>query len=557
MSIYLLITAITAALFSILLGSVVIVGWQTGNKVLIQVLPLFVPMQYNTALGFVLCGSGMILGILFNNRYVSPAIGLLVILLGGLTLLEYISGLNIGIDELFMKHDIVVKTSQPGRMAPNTATCFILFGIIISFPFFTSMSALESLYKSVLASLVFGFSVVALSGYMTHIESAYGWGNLTRMAVHTSAGFVVLSIGLLMYIWRHDINDRSVAPYWLPVPVAIGALTITVSFWQALQSRLDPTDIITAQPYLSTVSLVIGILFSLVLSLAIHFALAFRRRTKEIAAVNINLAAEITERRRAEGDLIKYRDHLETLVEERTKELSESQEKLINSERLALLGRFSSGIAHEIRNPLASISSSAYFLAKKLKDADEVILKNIDRIANEVKESTAIIQGLQDLTMMDKPKKIRIDIAEIIEECLNTSKIPRDVNVAMDIEKGDFFVDADRKQISIMYKNILTNAVQAMENRGNIWIKADRIESNGVEVSIRDSGYGIKAEDMKKIFTPFYGTKTIGFGFGLSICQMVMDKHDGEIDVKSEYGKGTTFVIRFPSVEQNIGKGVL
>ena len=550
LSIYLLITAITAGVFTFALGIVVLVGWYTGNKVLIQVLPMFVPMQYNTALGFVLCGSGMLLGI-FNNRHITYAMGILVILLGSITLLEYITGLNIGLDELFMKHDIVVKTSHPGRMAPNTATCFVIFGCTLLFSLFSRKPRYESLYKSMLASLVFGFSVVALSGYMTHLESAYGWGNLTRMAVHTSAGFIMLSLGLLSYLWRNDRDDITQVPYWLPIPVAIGALTVTISLWQALQSghalMAIGSDIKIDQSRLSYVTLIIGILFSFALSLTFYFAMISNRRTREIAEVNRNLASEISERKHVEVQLLKYRDDLEVLVEERTKELKESQKKLLSSERLAVLGRLSSGIAHEIRNPLATIGSSAYFLSRKLKDADEIVMKNVDRISSEVRESTAIIQGLQDLATMDKPKKARMDIAVVIEEALKKTNIPEKVNVAMDIQKDEFFVDADVKQMSIMYRNLINNAVQSMDDRGSIRINADRTESNSVEVSIRDSGPGIKADDLKNVFTPFFGTKITGFGFGLSICQMVIEKHGGEIDIKSEEGNGATFIVRYPS----------
>jgi len=671
LSIYLLITAITTCAFTVGLGMVVLLGWYTGNKVLIQVMPMFVPMQYNTALGFVLCGSGMLLGI-FNNRYISLALGILLLSLGGITLLEYISGLNIGIDELFMKHDIVTKTSHPGRMAPNTAACFVLFGGTLLFSLFSRKPVYESLYKSMLASLIFGFSIVALSGYMTHLESAYGWGSLTRMAVHTSVGFVILSTGLLLYLWQSDIDNRTTIPYWLPIPIAIGSITVTICLWQAFHSghalMASGSGVKIDQSYLIYITLITGILFSFALSLTFYFAMASSRRNRLIAESNKNLAAEIaerksseenyqilvssvkdyaiittspegimnswnegvrsiegyeadeiigkhismfypeediiagkiervlkkaneegqyedegwrikkdglrfwanviitakhdksgrligytkvtrdfTERKNNEENLKKYKDHLEDLVEERTKELNESQEKLLNSERLAVLGRLSSGIAHEIRNPLATIDSSAYFLSSKLKDADEIILKNINRITNEVKESTAIIQGLQDLATMDKPKKARKDIAVVIEDSLKTTNIPEDVKVAMDIQKDEFFVDADVKQMSIMYKNLINNAVQAMDNVGNIWIRAERTENNGIEVSIRDSGHGIKDEDLKNIFTPFFGTKITGFGFGLSICKMIMEKHEGKIDVKSEVGKGTTFVVQFPS----------
>ena len=668
---YLLISAIASGVFTIALGTVVLTGWYTGNKILVQVLPQFVPMQYNTALGFLLCGTGMLLGI-FKNRYISLAIGILLILLGGLTLFEYIFSLNIGIDELFMKHDIVVKTSHPGRMAPNTASCFVLFGGTLLFSLFSRKPAYESLYKSIIASLIFAFSIVALSGYMTHLESAYGWGNLTRMAVHTSAGFVVLSIGLLIYLWLHDIDDITTLPYWLPVPIAIGSLTVTLCLWQAHYFErnviVDVGSNASGQPYLLPASLVVGVLFSVALSFTFHFAMVSNKRAGKIAEINRNLAYEISERKASdenyqllvssvkdyaifttspegimnswnegvkaikgyeadevigkhismlypeedvksgeiehklqkakedgecedegwrikkdgsrfwanvvitakhdkngiligytkvtrdftfrkknEENLIKYQDHLESIVEERTKELCESQDKLISTERLALLGRLSSGIAHEIRNPLATIASSAYFLSKKLKDADEVILRNIKRIEGEVKESTAIIQGLQDLATMEEPNKVKRDVAVIIEECLKTSMIPEGVKVDMDIQKGEFHVNVDIRQMSIMYKNLINNAVQAMDNKGSLCIDAERAEDNRVVVSIRDSGHGIKADDLKNVFTPFFGTKIKGFGFGLSICQMIIEKHDGKIDVQSEEGKGATFIVHYPS----------
>jgi len=241
------------------------------------------------------------------------------------------------------------------------------------------------------------------------------------------------------------------------------------------------------------------------------------------------------------------RDNLEALIDERTRELRNSQDKLISSERLAVLGKLSSGIAHEIRNPLATIGSSAYYLKRKLKDADETTISNVDRIMGQVEESTAIIQGLQDLAKMEAPQKSRKDIANVIGDSLNTLKTPRDVQIVMDVPEGEFFVDVDEKQILMMFNNILNNAVQAMDNKGTIRINADRNSDNCVEISIEDSGYGIKAENLEEIFQPFFGTKAKGFGFGLSICQMIVEKHGGEIEARSEEGKGATFIVRLPS----------
>ena len=112
------------------MGLLVIVGWHLGNRTLIQVLPQFVPMQYNTALGFVFSGLALTMLVAGRSR-IAMGFGAVTALLGGLTLVEYIGGRNLGIDELFMVHDITTKTSHPGRMAPNSAVCFILFGLAV------------------------------------------------------------------------------------------------------------------------------------------------------------------------------------------------------------------------------------------------------------------------------------------------------------------------------------------------------------------------------------------------------------------------------------------
>lgn len=222
------------------------------------------------------------------------------------------------------------------------------------------------------------------------------------------------------------------------------------------------------------------------------------------------------------------------------------EEELIRAERLAGLGKLSSGIAHEIRNPLAIISTSAYYLKQKLKDADEKNKTHLDRIINQVKNSTAIIQSLQNLTKMKEPERVRMDIVKAIEDGINISNIPQTVSVVRNLPEGEFFVNIDLKQISMVFKNILTNAIQAMGDEGTIWINADKVSDKWVEVSFTDSGPGIEQESLKKIFQPFFGTKTKGFGFGLTLCQMIMEKHGGEIKAQSEVGKETTFIVRFP-----------
>lgn len=245
-------------------------------------------------------------------------------------------------------------------------------------------------------------------------------------------------------------------------------------------------------------------------------------------------------------ELTEHRDHLKEMVDERTKELKETQEKLISEERFAVLGKLSGGIAHEIRNPLATIDSTAYYLKRKLKDADEKTRSRLDRIIDQVRETTDIIQSLQDMTKMKEPKKVLMDVSNIIEEEICITKIPRTVEIVNKVTKDKFLVDIDGKQIAIVLRNIFANAVQAMDNKGTIRITADKAEDGFVEVSVIDYGPGIEPENLEKIFQPFFGTKARGFGYGLNICKMIMEKHGGSIKAQSGEEKGATFILRFP-----------
>ncbi len=258
---------------------------------------------------------------------------------------------------------------------------------------------------------------------------------------------------------------------------------------------------------------------------------------------------DFTDRKKAEDNLVKYRDHLENLVAERTRELEISHEKLMDSERLAVLGRLSGGIAHEIRNPLASIDILAINLKRKLKDADEKTKLQINQIIEQVKDSTDIIQGLQDLARLQEPNKDTFDIYNIIENGISVAMIPRTVEIVKNVAKEELFVDIDEKQITIVLRNILSNAVQAMDKKGTIWITACRGGDSWLNISIKDTGHGIEPENMKKIFESFFGTKVEGFGFGLTICKMIMEKHGGRIEAESEVGKGATFILSFSSAD--------
>jgi len=258
------------------------------------------------------------------------------------------------------------------------------------------------------------------------------------------------------------------------------------------------------------------------------------------------LFSDITERKQMEEDLWKHHERLEELVEERTKELKDAQERLLAAERLATLGEFSGSISHELRNPLSVIDSSAYYLKTKLKDADEKVLEHLNRIKSSVGSSTATIESLLNLTRMKEPKLTMVDLIAITSDAIATSKVPDTVKVIQDFPGQEVWVNADHEQLRMAFNNIIKNASEALEGKGTLTVTVRTAADSRAEVSFTDTGQGIAEENLDRVFQPLFSTKTRGIGFGLSIAKMVIDKHGGTIEAKSEPGKGATITIQLP-----------
>ena len=235
---YLLLFSRLGALASLLLGSAVLLGWYTHNIALIQVNPAFVAMQYNTALGFLLSGAGL-LALTGKRRRVTTVCGGSVLLIGALTLIEYLFSVSLHIDQLFMQHYIDVGASNPGRMAPNTALCFTLTASALLIGARCGGAPRSLAWTAILGATIIGLGITAFTGYFIGVESAYGWGHLTRMAIHTAAGFVVLGSALIALSIATDRQQRRQAgpPGWLPIPVIITGMTFTLAMWQALRAN--------------------------------------------------------------------------------------------------------------------------------------------------------------------------------------------------------------------------------------------------------------------------------------------------------------------------------
>jgi signal transduction histidine kinase len=222
---------------SLLLGLLVILGWHTGNHALVQLHPTFVPMQYNTALGFLVSGAGVLL-LAAGLKMQAAVAGLVVAAIGVATGSQYLFGLHLGIDELLMNHDVTVGTSNPGRMAPNTALCFMITGSVLAgLPVLRNDRAKGFALRMAGLALL-ALSAVAMLGYVSGVESAYGWANLTRMALHTALGFLAIGIGLVA---RSGVSEGAgkgeISPFWFSGCTLAVCILASMAIWQNMRQH--------------------------------------------------------------------------------------------------------------------------------------------------------------------------------------------------------------------------------------------------------------------------------------------------------------------------------
>lgn len=276
------------------------------------------------------------------------------------------------------------------------------------------------------------------------------------------------------------------------------------------------------------------------------------RRLSQTIIAAIEKKRLMVSKKLADEELTKYRDYLEELVGERTKELKKTQEKLNTAEQMTVLGHFSGNLSHEIRNTLGVIHSSVYYLMKKLDKADPKIKEHLVRIQNQVKRSTSIIESLLKLTKMKKFEGETINLVSVVIDSILLSELPQTIKIVKQIPDEEIFIWGDYEQLIIAFRNIIKNAIDAIDENGVLTIQIKIIEENQfVEVIIKDTGVGIKPDILKMIFEPLFSTKKNGIGFGMSICKQIINKHNGVLDAISEINKGTDMIVRLPIYFEN------
>lgn len=256
------------------------------------------------------------------------------------------------------------------------------------------------------------------------------------------------------------------------------------------------------------------------------------------------------------GELAKTFNFMVESLKERDEKLKKhAQERIMESERLAIIGQLAAGVAHELNNPLGGILVYSHLLLENLTENDPQ-RENLEKIVHQASRCKEIVKGLLDFSRQSEPRMDKTNINTLVNRTLSlieNQAVFQNIEIHKNLSSSLPEVMIDAGQIQQVMINMLFNAAEAIQNSGSITIETG-MQKDGTHMFIKvaDTGCGIAEEDLKHLFEPFFTTKEAGegIGLGLSICYGIIERHKGKIKVQTEKEKGTTFTVILP-VEAN------
>lgn len=296
--------------------------------------------------------------------------------------------------------------------------------------------------------------------------------------------------------------------------------------------------------------------FSIGIILSLLIAEKYTEPIKRIAQASKRIAA---------GELVKIRDQgrkdeIGVLINsynemvDKLSERKELEEKLKKTEQLSMIGQLSSGIAHEIRNPLNFLSLSIGHIKERITEENlegkEDLVGLLDKLTKEIYKLNELIHNF---LLLGKPitlNKEFIPPDTLVKEVLFIlkDKVRKEIDIEVIGREDGYFMYCDREYTRICLMNLVLNAVQAIEESGKVVIEYGR-EDGLSYISVTDTGPGIETEEVERVFEPYYSRKKLGIGLGLTITKRFVEEHGGTISVDSETGRGTTMKITVPHHE--------
>ena len=261
----------------------------------------------------------------------------------------------------------------------------------------------------------------------------------------------------------------------------------------------------------------------------------------------LELAVNITERKRMQDKLADYSQKLEKLVEKRTEQLKQTQAKLVKSERLAAIGELAAMVGHDLRNPLTGIKGAAYYLKTKhcseIGDRGKEMLESIE---NAIDYSNKIVNDLLEYSRELKLELTKTTPKAMLKKALASLHVPENIKI-VDATADQPKVKADTEQMCRVFINLIKNAVDAMPEGGTLTIKSKETKGT-LKITFKDTGTGMTEKTLHtlKRGVPLFTTKAKGMGFGLPICKRIAEAHGGKLSLESNIGKGTKITVTIP-----------
>ncbi|MCP5066624.1 MAG: GHKL domain-containing protein [bacterium] len=267
---------------------------------------------------------------------------------------------------------------------------------------------------------------------------------------------------------------------------------------------------------------------------------------------------DVTGRKRAEAVAARHQNRLEELVDERTRELRESQDRLRQADRLAAVGTLTAGVAHQINNPVGAILNAAEYalLCEEDEDVQPVYRRALGECVHEAKRCAAIVRSMLQFARQEPVEMAAADLNRTVQiACRAISIYSHEKGATIDVELCGAPLPVLMSEIEIeqVLVNILRNAIESLDQGGEVRVRTER-EANLALVHIVDNGCGMDAEGRDRIFDPFYSTRRDqgGTGLGLSVAHGIIAQHGGELRVSSEAGMGTAFAVELPLCEKDL-----
>jgi two-component system NtrC family sensor kinase len=322
------------------------------------------------------------------------------------------------------------------------------------------------------------------------------------------------------------------------------------------QKYLDINQqIVIAFVTITIIGALLAILFAYFISKRISLPLKqLVSASRNVAQGNLDARVDINSMSNDElGEMGDAFNAMTYALEERDEKLRElTQSRIRRSERLALIGKLSADIAHELNNPLQGIVTYSHLILEHMPE-EHPDIRFVEVIVTQANRCREIIRGLLDFARQREPDRSPNDINTVLQDTvtlLENQALFHNIQIEMALDPELPLAVIDPSQMERVFMNMIINAAEAMEGQGNLTLTTefDPIEEQ-IIIFVSDTGYGINEADMRRIFDPFFTTKEVGqgTGLGLALSYGIIREHEGSISVESEVGKGTTFIVRLPA----------